>query len=53
MEWLYHLGVPEEQIEELAEHSANTVPCDDALYRRVLHAPRLRRPARRSCPTAA
>ncbi|WP_302148359.1 oleate hydratase [uncultured Adlercreutzia sp.] len=26
-EWLYHLGVPEEQIEELAEHSANTVPC--------------------------
>ena len=27
MEWLYHLGVPEEQIEELATHSANTVPC--------------------------
>ena len=26
MEWLYHLGVPEDQIEELAEHSANTVP---------------------------
>ena len=26
-EWLYHLGVPEDQIEELAEHSANTVPC--------------------------
>ncbi len=26
-EWLYHLGVPEEQIEELAENSANTVPC--------------------------
>ena len=26
MEWLYHLGVPEESIEELAEHSANTVP---------------------------
>ena len=25
--WLYHLGVPEEQIEELAEYSANTVPC--------------------------
>ena len=24
----------------------------DALYRRVLHAPRLRRPARRWCPTA-
>ena len=27
MEWLYHLGVPEDQIEELATHSANTVPC--------------------------
>lgn len=26
-EWLYHLGVPEEQIEELATKSANTVPC--------------------------
>ncbi len=27
MEWLYHMGVPENEIEELAEHSANTVPC--------------------------
>ena len=26
MEWLYHLGVPVEDIAELAEHSANTVP---------------------------
>ena len=26
MEWLYHLGVPEEQIGDLAENSANTVP---------------------------
>ncbi len=25
-EWLYHLGVPEDQITELASHSANTVP---------------------------
>ncbi len=25
-EWLYHLGVPEDQIRELAEHHANTVP---------------------------
>lgn len=25
-EWLYHLGVPEGQIEELAKNSANTVP---------------------------
>lgn len=27
MEWLYHIGVPEEEIEDMAEHSANTVPC--------------------------
>lgn len=27
MEWLYHMGVPEDQIEELAEKSANTIPC--------------------------
>ena len=27
MEWLYHIGVPENEIENLAEHSANTVPC--------------------------
>lgn len=26
MEWLYHLGVPTDQIEELASSSANTVP---------------------------
>ena len=26
MEWLYHIGVPEDQIAELAENSANTVP---------------------------
>ncbi len=26
MEWLYHLGVPESEIEDLAEHSSNTVP---------------------------
>ncbi len=27
MEWLYHIGVPETEIEDMAEHSANTVPC--------------------------
>ena len=27
MEWLYHLGVPEAEIEELATNSANTIPC--------------------------
>ena len=27
MEWLYQLGVPTDQIEELATNSANTVPC--------------------------
>ena len=26
-EWLYHLGVPKDQIEDLAEHSAKCVPC--------------------------
>ena len=26
MEWLYHLGVFENEIEDMAEHSANTVP---------------------------
>ena len=26
-EWLYHMGVPEDQIHELATKSANTVPC--------------------------
>lgn len=27
MEWLYHMGVPVNEIAEIAEHSANTVPC--------------------------
>ena len=27
LEWLYHIGVPADQIEELAANSANTVPC--------------------------
>ena len=27
MEWLYHLGVPEAEIEGMAVRSANTVPC--------------------------
>ena len=27
MEWLYHLGVPENEIETLARESASTVPC--------------------------
>ena len=26
MEWLYHIGVPEDEIEDMAENSANTVP---------------------------
>lgn len=26
MEWLYHIGVPVDQIETLAEHSAKTIP---------------------------
>lgn len=27
MEWLYHIGVPVDQIEDMAENSANTIPC--------------------------
>ncbi|MEG0178442.1 MAG: oleate hydratase [Oscillospiraceae bacterium] len=27
MEWLYHMGVPQDKIEELAQNSANTIPC--------------------------
>lgn len=27
MEWLYHIGVPKEEIEDIAENSCNTVPC--------------------------
>lgn len=27
MEWLYHMGVPVSEIEDMAEKSANTVPC--------------------------
>jgi oleate hydratase len=26
-EWLYHIGVPESEIKEMAEKSANTIPC--------------------------
>ena len=27
MEWLYHMGVPEAKIADLAEHGASTIPC--------------------------
>lgn len=27
MEWLYHMGVPIDEIEDMAAHSANTIPC--------------------------
>lgn len=27
MEWLYHMGVPVDQIEDMAENSANCIPC--------------------------
>jgi len=26
-EWLFHIGVPEQEIAEIATHSANTIPC--------------------------
>lgn len=37
-EWLHHMGVPENEIEELAEHSANTVPCMMPAIYRILYA---------------
>ncbi len=37
-EWLYHLGVPEDQIMDLAENSAICVTDHDALYHCILHA---------------
>ena len=37
-EWLYHLGVPVDEIEELAENHANCTSDHDALYHRILHA---------------
>lgn len=27
-EWLYHIGVPEDQIDEMAKNSANCIPCN-------------------------
>ena len=43
MEWLYHIGVPVDQIEELATNSANTVPVMMP-YIDAFFMPRLRRP---------
>ena len=37
-EWLYHLGVPEDQIGQLAAKSVIVHPCI-ALHHRLLHAP--------------
>ena len=37
-EWLYHLGVPEDQIDELAEAQCSVRTDHDALYHRILHA---------------
>ena len=47
MEWLYHLGVPEAEIEEMAARSANTVPCMMPYITAFFIAPRRGRPARR------
>ena len=45
MEWLYHIGVPEDEIEELAARRAPTpCPCMMPYIDRILHAARLRRP---------
>ena len=51
MEWLYHIGVPEDQIAELAEHSANTVPVMMP-YIDAFFMPRPSATAPISCPRA-
>ena len=46
-EWLYHIGVPVEQIPDLAAATAPcAVPHHDALHHRLFHAPDQGRPAR-------
>ena len=52
MEWLYHLGVPEDQIEDLATQQRQHRPCYDAVYHRVLHAACQRATARTLYRTA-
>ncbi len=48
-EWLYHLGVPEDQIHDMAVHSARCIPCMMP-YITAFFMPRdCRRPAGRSC----
>ena len=37
-EWLYHLGIPVDEIPELAEHHANLYTDHDALYYGILYA---------------
>ena len=44
MEWLYHIGVPEDQIEDLARDERQHRAVHDAVYHRILHASRIRRP---------
>ncbi len=37
-EWLYHLGVPTDQIEELATNSKTMRTYNDAIHHCLLHA---------------
>ena len=53
MEWLYHMGVPESEIEELAEKHANSVPVMMPYIDRVLHAPTVRATVPTLCPEGA
>ena len=52
MEWLYHIGVPDDQIEELAAQQRQHRALHDAVYHRLLHAACRRATARTSCPRA-
>ena len=46
-EWLYHIGVPVDQIPQLAAPQRRLRPHHDALYHRFLYAPRQGGPPRR------
>ena len=45
-EWLYHLGVPVEEIEELAGEPCELYADHDAVYHRILYAENARATAR-------
>lgn len=45
MEWLYHIGVEEDKIKDIAKHHTNTVPCIMPFVTAIFYAPYRYRPA--------